>query len=732
MRSKPKIIFLSTFPPTQCGIATFTCDLFTMFKYLFSKSFDFKVVAVKRKDDFSRYGKDVLCKIVKEKREDYSRCAKFLNLQKNVVLINIQHEFGIFGGDYGEYLLDFLTILKKPAFVTFHSIIPKPKEKMLFITKKIASKVKKIVVMTERSKQILIRDYKIKSSKISVVPHGIHSFPFEKSQISKKKLKLTKRKVLLTFGLLSPNKGIEYVIESLPKVVKKFPETLYLVVGATHPVIKKNEGEKYREGLERKVKELSLTKNVKFINRYQDLDNLILFLKATDIYIATSIDVNQAVSGTFSYALGAGRPVVSTDFSQAREALSEKTGIMVPTKNSKEYERAILKLLKSEKKREKMGRIAYFKTRKMTWQNVSLSYFQIFARYLKKSQKIKTLPPINISHILKMTDNFGIIQFAKLSEPDKESGYTVDDNARAMLALSLYFKKGKDQKVLKYIKIYLSFLNFTLDKDGYFRNYVDKNRKFVKERNNTESPEDPTARALYALSRISSIKELPVEIRKKANSLFKKSLEKNIVFSHSRSIAFFVKALYFDFIQNKSDNIKKEIKKNADILFERFKKNNSPDWQWIEKFLAYSNGVLPESLFLAYRITGDEKYFQVALKSSRFLIKNSFSEKIFFPVGQKGWFFQGKEKSLFDQQPEEATSIVELTKLLCDITKKGLCHDYMYKAFRWFLGENALNQFVYDCATGGCYDGIGEKEINLNQGAESTISYLIARLTVEK
>lgn len=689
------------------------------------------MVAIENEEKKQKYVKDVFLKINRNRREDYRKCAKILN-EKDVSLVNIQHEYGIFGGDFGEFLLDFLDELQKPSIVTFHSVVPNPPEKMLEVTQKIAKKVKKMVVMTEDSKKVLNEDYKIPTKKITVIPHGIHSFPFESSEKSKQKLKLKKRTVLLTFGLLSPNKGIEYVIDSLPEVVKRFPEILYLVVGATHPNVKAGEGESYRESLEERIKTLKLQKNVKFVNEYQDLSNLILFLKACDVYVATSLDVNQSVSGTFSYALGAGRPVVSTNFAQAREALTSRTGIMVPVRDSKSYKEALLKLVEKDEERQKMGKIAYFETRKMTWQNVSLSYLKIFAKHLKKDQKIKILPPLNVSHILKMTDDFGIFQFANISEPDPESGYTVDDNARAMLALSLYYKKTKDRKILKNIKIHLDFLDFALDKEGFFRNYINKERKFVKEKNSKESPEDPTARALYALARIYSIQKLPESLRQKAWLILQKSLVLKKEFTHSRSIAFFIKALFYLSKKEKDLKIKKEIKRSADVLVERFQKNSSKDWIWFEDFLAYSNGLIPEALALAYKETGEEVFLKTSLKCGNFLLKHSFSKNIFYPIGQQDWFFKGKIKSLFDQQPEEAASIVEMTKILYDITKNKNYQKKMFEAFLWFLGENTLNQFVYDCGTGSCYDGVGEREINLNQGAESTISYLTARLTVEE
>jgi len=702
-----------------------------MFKNLFQDSFDFKVAAVKRKDEKIEYSKDVLTRITKENREEYFKCARKLNSLKEISLVNIQHEFGIFGGDRGEYLIDFLNTLKKPAVITFHSILPNPDDKFLETVRRINKKVKKIIVMTDNSKKILAEDYKIPAKKIFVIPHGIHSFPYENNISSKKFLKLENYKVLLTFGLLSPSKGIEYALDALPEIVKKYPNVLYLIVGQTHPVIKKLEGEKYRNYLLKKTKELNIEKNVRFINKFLKTRDLITYLKAQDIYISTSPDPNQAVSGTFSYALGSGRPVISTSFPQAKEALTQETGILVEARNPKEFETAILELLDNKERREHLGMNAYFRTRKMTWQNVSVSYMKTFALSTKNIKNVKALLPISVSHILKMTDDFGMIQFAKLSNPDKNSGYTVDDNARALLTLGLYYEKTKDKEILKYLKKYLEFLDYALDTSGYFRNYIDKDKKFIEEKNSIESDENPTTRALYALARFSSIKCIPENLRKKALNIFSKSTREDIVFTYSRSISFYIKALHYILKINNDNKYLSQLKLYTDTLIKRFEKNGSPDWFWPENYLSYSNGLIPEAIILAYKTTGDKKYLEIGIQKAEFLIKHSFSKNLFIPIGQNGWFYKGKTKISFDQQPEETAGIVELTKTLYEVTGKKKYLKYMYKTFNWFLGDNVLNQVVYDCATSGCYDGIGEKEINLNQGAESIVSYLMARFSVE-
>lgn len=728
--NKPEITYISTYHPVKCGIATFTSDLMSATRELFGKYLELNVVAISSEKKKDCYSEEVIYELSREGKEGYEKCADFLNKRKKMALVCVQHEFGLFGGEFGSHLLVFLKKIKKPVVVTFHSVIPKPDKNLYKMVRQIAFYSKKIVVMSNNSKKILEKEYHISESKVTFIPHGIHLFPYQDNYKSKKKLGYKDRTLLLTFGFLSPNKGIEFVVEALPEAVKKYPKLLYLVVGQTHPVIKKNERESYRQMLLERVEKLKLNKNVKFVNSFQDLEDLLLYLKAADIYISTSIDSNQAVSGTFSYALGSGRANISTEFKQSKEYLKKDMGILVKPKNPDDYREALLNLLKSKKKRVEMGRNCYFRTRNMVWQNVALQYGKLFNKQIKKSEINISLPLISLKHLFKLTDKFGILQFAKLSIPDKNSGYTVDDNARALIVACLYYRKTEDKTALKYIKIYLKFLHYTLDDSGYFRNYVDFNRSFNEKENQKASLEDPTARALYALARIASMRKLPKDIRLSAKLIFEKSFQTGIKFKHVRSTSFYLKALYFYSLLKKDGKIQDEIKQYADILVEKYKKHSTRDWFWFENILTYSNGLVPQALALVYLATGDKLYLKIAKEAADFLIKNTFHDGMCIPIGQNGWLQKGKEKQYFDQQPEEATSLVEMLKTLYEITKRKKYKKLMRKSFGWFLGENTLEQLVCDFGSGGCYDGVGEKEINLNQGAESTISYLIARLTV--
>jgi glycosyltransferase involved in cell wall biosynthesis len=727
------IVYLSTFPPRQCGIATFTADLANTVDQMFGPQVESKIVAMNINDiSYLPYSDKVVLQISQPNEKDYVDAALKLNQLEKVELINIQHEFGIFGGEYGSNLILFLEKIRKPVVVTFHTVLPTPTEKLRSVVQDIAKYSKGITVMTHYSKEILERDYGLNPSQIQVIPHGIHNVPYKTSEYAKSVLGFSNKLVLSTFGLLSSTKGIEYVIEALPPVVKKFPNIQFIVAGVTHPVVLQKEGEKYRNFLIQKVYELGLSKYVLFFNTYFDTNKLLRILEATDLYLSPSLDPNQAVSGTLSYALGSGRPVVSTAFAQAKEDITNEVGMLVDFKKPQAFTDAIIKLLSDEPQRIKMGKNAYFRTRHMTWENVALSYLKYFSKFVPElGLEQRKLPPVKLTHLVKLTDNFGIIQFAKLTVPDISSGYTLDDNARALVAATLHYKKNKTPFLLKLVSIYLNFIIHVARTDGYFDNYVDEFRIIDEQRNREESSEDASARALYSLAQVAISKEIPKRFRRKAHSAFENSFRKNVVFSAPRAMAFYIKGLYLLLSKWKEPKTLGMLISQCEKLVDLYNKNHSPDWEWFEPILTYSNAILPEALLLGYKITGEKKYLEIAKTTFNFLIKYGFKDDKYIPVGQSGWFPKEGERQYFDQQPEDVAATVEALNTMFQVTNDGYYKELSYKAFNWFLGNNILGQVVYDWATGGCYDGVGEKSINLNQGAESTISYLLARFSFE-
>lgn len=732
---RPWVVYVSTFPPRECGIATFTQDLMNAFDEQYFPKEESKVIPINlnKKIKYSYDRGRVLETIVQGNLEDYLRVARTLNSMEKVAVVNIQHEFGIFGGEYGSYIVNFMKELTKPVVLTLHTVLPSPNPTLKSTVESLAEHASTIVVMTQTSLNILKSDYRVNVEKIIVIPHGIHSRPFKANTGTADCKNSSKQITLSTFGLLSKGKGIEYGIEALPPVIKKYPNVVYHIIGATHPVVQAHEGEAYRKSLINKVEELGLQKNVVFHNKYYKLPEILSFLDSTDIYLSLSQEPNQAVSGTFSYALGAGRPVISTSFAQAKEEINPGNGLLVGFKNSEEISSAILKLLDDREKLQEMGIRSYFRTRNKTWQNVALSYMREYIKLAPQLALIeKNLPKINLRHFTDLTDSFGMLQFAKLTTPDPNSGYTTDDNARALVAMVNHLEIFRNAKVLPLIKIFLKYIDFASEESGKFYNYVNYDRTIPLEKNTLEDNDDTWSRTMLALAVTASSKHLSTSLRKKAVRLFKKGSRNSPAKHHRRANAFYAKALVEWMKYDPSGEIKNQLTECCDNLVSLYKEHTTQNWQWFENSLTYSNSVMPEALILAYQITKKTEYLEIAKESMDFLIIYSFDGEMCVPIGRNGWFQKGGEKQIHDQQPEEVATLVQSLKVFYEITGDHKYKKLMNIAFSWFTGNNTLHQVVYDQVTGGCFDGVGKDEVNLNQGAESTVMYLLARLKMEE
>ncbi len=721
-----KICFLSNFPPKECGIATFTKDLVSSMNKRFNPKLKSKVIALNENESFYNYDNKVIMQLNKDDIEDYINVARKIN-DSNIKLVCIQHEFGLFGGELGSHLIHFLERVEKPVVVTFHSILPSPDEARKKIVKSIVSRSAAIIVMANTAVDILNKDYDIEKSKIHVVYHGIPNVPFYPNSYFKKKLKLNNKITLSTFGLLNRGKGIEYMIKALPDLVKKYPNLLYLIIGETHPVIRKKEGEKYRNELIKLVNKLGLKNNVKFYNKYLTQEEIIYHLLATDIYICTNLDKNQIVSGTLSYALGCGKAIVSTPSIYAKEILADEKGLLTEFKNPESYTKAIDIILSDKELKSRFEKKAYSFSRRMTWQNIAGRYLNVFNKVVRiREETTKKYPIIKLNHLKNLTNNLGCIQFAVDSRPDKSSGYTIDDNSRALIAVTLHNSLFNSQQSLNLAKIYLNFLQHAQGKDGNFKNNFNNENEILDSHS-----EDSFGRTIWALG-YTVKKNNNKEIIKKAKKLFEKSYEKIDDLISPRAKAFSLIGLcYYHKKYEKEENIVK-IKKLADSLIEFYEKESSDGWQWFEGNLTYSNSKLPEALFLAYDITNNKKYLKIAEKTLHFLSDIVFIDDELLPIGQNGWFNKNGKRALFDQQPINVSSMVQTFLIAYSITEDKHYHEKAVLAFNWFLGKNYLKQMVYNETTGGCYDGLSKENLNLNQGAESTISYLIARLILEE
>jgi len=721
-----KICFLSNFPPKECGIATFTQDLITFLNKRFNPKVKSRVIALNEESSFYNYDSRVVMQMNKDYLADYINIAKRINRSEKIKLVCIQHEFGIFGGEYGSYIIPFLDTIKKPVVVTFHSILPNPDNLRRKVVNFIGEKSAAIIVMAEAAIDILNKQYGISRNKIHVVRHGIPDTSFNPTEPFKKKLRLENNILLSTFGLLSKGKGVEYMIEAIPHLIKKYPNLLYLIIGETHPAVRKKEGEKYRNKLISLVKKHKIENHVKFYNKYLELDEIIKYLLATDIYICTNLEENQIVSGTLSYALGCGKAIVSTPNIYAKEVLGKGRGVLVEFKNPRSFSNAIDKILSNNELRSRIEQNAYAFGRSMTWQNVSSKYLSIFNRIVKlREETTEKYPVIKLNHLRNLTDETGCVQFAKLSVPDSSSGYTVDDNSRALIVSTLHDKIYDSELAKELSKIYLNFLEKVHDEEGRFNDFDAENG------NLTPSSQDAIGRTMWALGNL-IYNSQNQEFVEKAKRLFDKSCKLIDVSSSPRAKAFFIIGLYYYYKKYPAEEMLSTMKTLVDSLVESYKREATEEWNWFEGSLTYSNSKLSEVLFLAYDLTKDEEYLKIAEKTLEFLSNLVFFKDELSPIGQNGWYNRNGKRSFFDQQPIDASSMVQTYLVAYSITKNKRYYDKAVLAFNWFLGKNHLKQMVYNDVTGGCYDGLSKSSVNLNQGAESTIEYLISRLMLEE
>ena len=722
----PRVCFLTNFPPKECGIATFTKDLTTAMNEKFNPRLESRVIALNEDANIYNYNDKVVMEINRDDIDDYIATAKRINESEKIRLVCIQHEFGIFGGEYGNHLVPFLELIEKPVVVTFHSVLPGPNVALKRMVESIVDKASAVIVMANKAIEILKRDYEIDGNKLFFVPHGIPNVPFVSSDSYKKKFGFGDRTLLSTFGLLSRGKGIEYILRALPKLVKKHPDIMYLIIGKTHPNLVREEGERYRAELMKEIERLGLKNHVRFCNRYLSLKELTEYLLATDLYVCTNLDVNQIVSGTLSYAMGCGRVVVSTPIEYAKEFLSQDRGVVVEEKSPDSYFKEIDRILSDDELKKFIERNAYVYGRSMIWPNVAIGYLKVFNRVVNlRDETIEKFPDVKLKHLKKMTDDFGMLQFANHSEPDVSSGYTIDDNSRALIASVLYHRIFENEDSLELANIYLNFIEHCQNDDGWFKNIVNKYSDIK------DDSDDAFGRAIWALGYTIG-KTKCNNLRTKSERLLRNSLRPLEMIKSPRAIAFAIIGLCHYYKTSPSREILSSIRKMADFLIELYDKSSSDDWHWFEEVLSYSNSKLPEALYLAYDVVDNDRYLEVAEKTLGFLSELTFIDGKICLIGQNGWCKKNQKRAFFDQQPVDASSLVHTYLTAYSITENK---DYYRKAvmtLNWFYGKNHLNQMVYDEMTGGCFDGVGQYSLNINQGAESTLAYLTARLYLEE
>ncbi|MGE5393899.1 MAG: glycosyltransferase [Candidatus Saccharibacteria bacterium] len=729
---KPQILIISSYPPRECGIATYSKDLITALESKFSPSFDIKVCALETGDVTYEYGDEVKYRLDTSQPSAFFPIALSINRDENIEIVFFQHEFGLYY-QQEEAFLQFIHQLTKPVICTFHTVLPHPDEAFRAKVQQICAACRSLVVMTHNSEQILINEYDIAQEKITVIAHGTHLTGHVDVDYLKEKYGINQHKVLSTFGLLSSGKSIETTLDAMPAIVKSNPDVLFLIIGATHPEVVKHEGEAYRHMLEAKVIQNGLTEHVRFINRYLDLSELLEYLQLTDIYIFSSKDPNQAVSGTFAYAMSCGCAIISTPIPHAKELLTEDTGIIFDFGNSEQLAGAVNKLLHDEPLRQRIIINTLQKIISTSWENAAVAHAILFNRISNSKIMLKyDLPAIKLDHLYRMTTDFGILQFSKISQPDAGSGYTLDDNARALIAICMHYELFPNEKDLTYLQIYLNFIDYCQQANGHFLNYIDEDKNYT-EQNQAVNLDDANGRAIWALGYLISKKSiLPSELIFSARTIMEKALTQLDNIYSTRAIAFCLKGLYYYQHELSKTPVIVLVKTMADKLVQLYNHASEKNWEWYESYLTYANSVLPESLLCAWLVTGDNQYREIARQSFDFLLSHIFTESGIEVISNKRWFIKGTEKEKYGEQPiDVAYTVLALSKSY-DVFKDPAYLEKMTLAFDWFLGHNSIHQIIYNPRTGGCFDGLEENNVNLNQGAESMVSYLMARLTVEK
>lgn len=737
------VTFLATYPPRKCGIGTFTHDLAKNVSKHYgedlSEKGDVNVAALNDQPGGYDYDSEVGFEINANNRLDYRRAADYVNLSDTKV-INIQHEFGIFGGEDGDNLLPFLENVRKPVVSTLHTILKNPSGHQKEVLKKVCCESTKVVVLANKGKELLDGVYGVSPEKVTMIPHGAPDVPFLDTSYYKEDYGVEGRPVILTFGLLSPNKGIEVAIEAMEKVAEEFPEALYIVLGATHPHVKEKHGEEYRLNLEREVKQRGLQHNVAFHEMFVPLDELVKYLVTSDIYLTPYHSREQISSGTLAYAVALGNAVVSTPYWYAEELLADGRGRLVPFKNPDATAEAIIDLLGNEGKRQKMRRSAYEFGRDMIWHSVAASYRDTYDSAVKKykenpsvsakgqidpSDSLPDLPEVKLDHLKIMTDDTGLYQHATYTVPNREFGYTTDDNARAALVALNQWKIFEDKEALKLLKTYLSFLDFALKEGGKkARNYL----AFSRDWEDQGEDEDPHGRLLWAIGNL--ISESPSDsLAAYGNRLFRKAIEPVSDFTSPRSMAFSILGIRNYLKKFSGDRNRKLIGEDlAGNLLSQLKTNSSSKWIWPEDSVTYENARLPQALIAWGELTSNEEMRDWGLKSLRWLIELQVNseEDYMSLIGNDGWLVRGGEKADFDQQPVEIAALIDASLEAYNATDEPYYLDTIYMAFNWFLGKNDLGIPLYDFRTGGCKDGLHPSRVNKNEGAESLVSWLIS------
>ena len=742
MATFQRIAFIGNHPPRCCGIATFTDDLHRSVSKDDSNLEAF-VVAITDTGSEYEYPREVRFEIRENLIRDYAQAAEFLN-GSGVDVVSLQHEYGIFGGDAGNSILQLLSRLEMPIVTTLHTVLAEPTPMQRTVMNQLIGHSAKIVVMAEKARELLRSVHDVPAQMIEVIPHGIPDFPFRDSNLAKDKFGLEGRTVILTFGLLSPDKGIETMIDSMPHIIGACPNAVYVVLGATHPNLLRDKGDTYRDDLTARVHELGLEDHVVFVNRFVEQNELLDFIAMSDVYVTPYLNETQMTSGTLAYSFGLGRAIVSTPYWHAQELLGDGLGVLVPFRDPNAMSRELIELLTNDVRRKSMGKRAYLASRSMTWEQTAKRYLATFddaraatrpgkalpAMPIKIWHEGQALPEMRVDHFLSLCDSRGMLQHALYSAPNPAHGYCIDDNARALLFSNLLHDNGEAYLPDRHTACFAAFIQQAWNPEsGRFRNFMSYDRRWLEE----SGSEDSHGRTLWALGECTRT-DIDLSRRRWAASLFKTALPAVEEFTSPRAWAFSLLGLDAYCAQFGDDLDGDRVRRLlADRLMAAFHRAKTKDWVWFEEVLAYDNARISQALIQTGMMTNTSSYVDVGLRSLRWLMALQTAPAGHFrPVGNESFGRIRRQPKAFDQQPLEASATISACLAASKAEKSATWTAGAFRAFGWYLGDNDVRTTLIDLRTGACSDGLHIDRRNENKGAESTLSYLLGLAELQK
>ncbi len=748
------VAFIGDDMPRKCGIAIFTTDLCEAVARA-APGTSCSVVAMNDTPEGYDYPPRVAFQVTQDVLDEYRRAADFLNVN-GFQAVSGQHEFGIYGGPAGAHLLALLREIRVPIVSTLHPVLtaPKPDERRVF--EELIRLSDRLVVMSKKAVGILKDTWAVPEEKVVFIHHGVADVPFVDPNFYKDLFSIEGRRAILTFGLLGPSKGIENVIRAMPAVVKEHPDAVYMILGATHPALGREQGEEYRFFLQGLVKKLGIVDNVSFHNRFVTAEELQSFLGAADVCVTPYPNLAQITSGTLASYVASGKAVVSTPYWHAEELLADGRGILVPVGDTDAIAKALVHLFENEVERHAMRKRAYNYGREMIWPEVARRYVETFARVREERGRsprkpvhagavplapIREVPKLNLGHVTRMTDGAGVLRHAKYTVPDRAGGYSPGDNALALVTATrgIHLRDRKARTVASLASVYLGFLDHALDPDtGRFRDGMNYRRDWT----GGHGSEKTHGRALWGLG--STVAYATEAGRGSlASNLFVAALPAVRSFESPLAIALSVVGIQEYLRCFGGDAAARRAREElVTKLLARFEANAGSDWPWLEDAVGPESARIPQALLMSGQWMQRSDVIATGERALEFLVgaqtatENAGADTLaathFSPVGDKGRYRKGGERSRFDQLPADVQAAMDACVEAWHVTRERKWLDAAKLCYEWFLGRNDLGISLYDHSSGGCRDGLQPDRANQNEGSRATLSWLLAVVSMEE